>query len=132
MASHAGDRPGLRGAAKLVADRARSIVQLEIQLAISELKQKVAAIGVGIAMLAGAAILLLFALGFALATIAAALATTVSTWLALLIVTGALFVLVGLLVAIGVAAVRKGTPPLPEQAIHEAKLTVEAVKNGKH
>jgi len=46
-------------------------------------------------------------------------------------VTGALFLLVGLLVAIGIAAIRKGTPPLPEQAIQEARLTVEAVKNGK-
>lgn len=132
MPTRAGDRPGLKGAAKLVADRARSIVQLEIQLAVSELKQKVAAIGLGIAMLGGAAILLLFALGFALATIAAAIATAVSTWLALLIVTGALFLLVGLLVVIGIAAIRRGTPPLPEQAIQEAKLTVEAVRNGKH
>jgi len=131
MPTRADDRPGLRGAAKLVADRARSIVQLEIKLAVSELKQKVAAIGLGIAMLAGAAILLLFALGFALATVAAAIATALSIWLALLIVTGALFLLVGLLVAIGIAAIRKGTPPLPEQAIEEAKLTLEAVKNGK-
>jgi len=132
MATRADDRPGLKGAAKLVADRARSIVQLEIQLALSELKQKVAAIGIGIALLAGAAVLLIFAVGFALATIAAAIATAVSTWLALLIVTGALVLLIGLLVAIGVRSIRKGSPPLPEQAIQEAKLTVEAVKNGKH
>ncbi len=131
MPTDTGDRPGLRRAAKLVADRTRSIVQLELQLAAAELKQKVAAIAVGIGLLVSAAILLLFAFGFALATIAAAIATAVSIWLALLIVTGALFVLVGLLVVFGIGAIRKGTPPVPEHAIEEAKLTVEAVKNGK-
>jgi hypothetical protein len=74
----------------------------------------------------------LFGLGFALATVAAALATFLSTWLALLIVTGALFLLVGALAAVGIAVVRKGTPPVPEQAIAEAKLTTEALKNGHH
>jgi hypothetical protein len=132
MPIRAGERPGLGGAAKLVADRARSIVRLELQLAATEIKRKVAALGVGIAMLVGAAVFGLFALGFALATVAAALATAVSTWLALLIVTGALFLLVGVLAAVGIGAIRKGAPPVPEQAIAEAKLTAEAVKNGKH
>jgi positive regulator of sigma E activity len=130
MATRTDDRPGLRGAAKLVADRARSIVQLEIQLALTEIKQKVAAIGIGIGLLVGAALFLFFAIAFALATIAAAIATALSTWLALLIVTGALVLVVAVLAAIGIASIRKGTPPLPAQAIEEAKLTMEAVKNG--
>jgi hypothetical protein len=129
MATRTDDRPGLRGAAKLVADRARSIVQLEIQLAISEIKQKVAALGIGIGLLVGAALFLFFALAFGLATIAAAIATAVSTWLALLIVTGALLLIVAVLAAIGIASIRKATPPLPEQAIEEARLTLEAVKS---
>ncbi len=128
----ASKRPGLGGAAKNVADRARSIVRLEIQLALSELKRKVAAIGIGIGMLLGAAIFALFGLGFLLATIAAAIATTLSTWLALLIVTGGLFLVVALLAVLGIGSIKKGTPPVPEQAIEEAKLTTEAVKNGKH
>jgi VIT1/CCC1 family predicted Fe2+/Mn2+ transporter len=137
MPIRAGDRPGqarpgLGGAAKAVADRARSIVRLELQLAATEVKRKVAARGVGIALLAGAALFAFFAFAFALATVAAAIATAVSTWLALLIVTGGLFLLVGALAALGIGAIRKGTPPVPEQAIAEAKLTAEAVKNGKH
>jgi putative superfamily III holin-X len=132
MPTRAGERPGLGGAAKLVADRARSIVRLELQLAASELKRKVAAFGVGIAMLVGAAIFALFGLGFALATIAAAIATVLSTWLALLIVAGGLFLMVGVLAVLGIGALRKGSPPVPEQAIAEAKLTTQAVKNGKH
>jgi Putative Actinobacterial Holin-X, holin superfamily III len=132
MATRAGERPGLSGAARAVADRARSIVRLEIELATAELKKKLATIGIGIGLLAGAALLAFYGVGFALATIAAALATTVSTWLALLIVTVALLVLVTFLVVFGIAAVKKGTPPVPVQAIEEAKLTAEAVKNGEY
>jgi hypothetical protein len=83
-------------------------------------------------MLVGAALFAFFAFAFLLATVTAAIATAVSTWLALLIVTAGLFVLVGVLAALGIGAIRKGTPPVPEQAIAEAKLTAEAVKNGKH
>jgi hypothetical protein len=131
MPTHEGERRGIGAAAKLVSERASSLVRLELQLAAAELKQKVAALGLGIALLVGAAVFGLFALGFGLATAAAALATTVSTWLALLIVTGALFLLAGLLGAIGVGRLRKGTPPIPVQAIEEAKLTTEALKNGR-
>lgn len=132
MPTHAGERRGLGAAAKLVSERASSIVRLELQLAAAEVKKKVVALGLGIALLVAAALFGLFALAFALATVAAALATIVSTWLALLIVTGGLFLLVGLLALLGLRSVRKGTPPVPTQAIAEAKLTTEALRNGKH
>jgi hypothetical protein len=131
MPTHESERRGLGAAARLVSERASSLVRLELQLAAAELKQKVFALGLGIALLVGAAVFGLFALGFGLATAAAALATTVSTWLALLIVTGALVLLAGVLGAIGVGRLRKGTPPIPVQAIEEAKLTTEALKNGR-
>src|SRR5882724_9147321 len=131
MPIRTGDRPGLGGAAKLVADRARSIVRLELQLAATELKKKVAALGIGIGLLAGAALFALFGLGFLFATIAAAIATALSTWLALLIVTGALFLLTGVLAVIGIASIKRGVPPVPEHALEEAKLTAEALKNGR-
>jgi membrane protein implicated in regulation of membrane protease activity len=126
------DRPGLGGAAKLVADRARNLVRLELELAAAEIKQKLTAVGVGIGLFAGAAVLAVFAIGFVLATITAALATQVSVWLALLIVTAALVAVIVLLIAMGRAFFRRGSPPVPKQAIEEAKLTMEAVKNGKH
>ena len=132
MPTHAGERRGLGAAAKLVSERASSLVRLELQLAAAELKQKVVALGLGIALLVGAAVLGLFALVFALATAAAALATTLSTWLALLVVTAGLVLLAGVLGALGLGRVRKGTPPIPVQAIEEARLTTEALKNGRH
>ena len=132
MPIHTGERRGLGAAARLVSERASSLVRLELQLAAAELKQKVVALGLGIALLATAGLLGVFAIGFALTTVAAALATFLSTWLALLIVAGGLFLLVGLLAGVGIAKVRKGAPPLPKQAIEEAKLTTEALRNGSH
>ena len=120
---------GLGTAVKQVAERASSIVRLELELAALELKKKVVSLGVGIGLAIGAAIFLVFMLGFAFATIAAALATALSTWLALLITTGILLVLAAVLGVIALSKIRKGTPPVPEQAIQEAKLTTEALKS---
>jgi hypothetical protein len=116
-------------AAKHVAEHASAIVRLELELAAIELKRKVVALGVGIGFAVGAAFFLVFALGFAFAAAAAGLATAVPTWAALLIVTGILFFLVASLGLLAITRIRKGTPPVPEQAIREAKLTSEALKS---
>ena len=119
---------GLGGAAKSVAEHASAIARLEIELAALELKKKVTSLAVGIGLAVGAALLALFGLGFVFLTIAAALATFLSTWLALLIVTLGLFALAALLGVLALGKIKKGTPPVPEQAIREAKLTTEALK----
>jgi len=120
---------GLGAAVKEVAERASAIVRLELELAAMELKRKIFSLGLGIALALAAAIMLLFVVGFAFATIAAALATVVSTWLALLITTGILFLFALALGAVGVLKIKQGSPPVPEQAIREARLTTEALKS---
>lgn len=124
-----GRRPGVGQAARNVSEHLSSILRLEVELATMELKRKVAALGIGIGLGLGALVFLVFMLGFALATIAAALATAVATWLALLIVTAALLLLAGLLGFLALKSITKGTPPVPEQAIREAKLTTDALKS---
>ena len=53
-------------------------------------------------------------------------------WLAMLLVTVGLLALVGVLVLLAVVSFKRATPLVPEQAIHEAKLTSEALqKNGR-
>ena len=120
----------LTRAAERVADHARRMVQLEIELAKLEVQRKAASLGVGVGLVVTAGILGLFGLGFLLATIAAALALVVDWWLALLIVAGALLLVAAGLAFGGIASIRKGTPPVPELAIEEARLTTEAIKNG--
>jgi hypothetical protein len=123
------DSPGLGTAAKLVAEKASSIARLELELASMEVKRKVAALGIGIGLLFGAFAVLLYAIGFGFATIAAALATFLPVWLSLLIVTAFLFLVGGVLALVGVKNIGRGTPPVPEQAIDEAKLTTQALKS---
>lgn len=119
---------GLGAAVKEVAERASSLVRLELELASLELKRKLGALGLGIGLTLGAAVFAVFALGFMLATVAAALATFLATWLSLLIVTVSLFVVAGMLGLLGLRSIKRGTPPVPKQAIHEAKLTTTALK----
>jgi uncharacterized membrane protein YqjE len=123
-----GPNHGLGAAVKEVAERTSSIVRLELELASLELKRKITSLGLGIALALGAAIMLLFVLGFAFATIAAGLATTMSTWLALLITTVIILAFAAALGALGRMKIMKGSPPVPELAIREAKLTTEALK----
>lgn len=120
---------GLGAAVKQVAERASALVRLELELASLELKRKVTAIGVGIGLAVAAAVFGVFALGFLLATVAAALATFLATWLALLLVGVFLLALAALFGGLGVRSMRKGTPPVPSQAIHEAKMTTTALKS---
>ena len=116
---------GVGAAVKQVTDHAKTLIGLEVELAKLELKRKVAAFGLGIGLLLGAAVFGVFALGFLFATAAAALATFLSTWLALLIVAAFLLVLAAVL---GLVGVKKLQPPVPQEAIREAKLTTAALK----
>jgi uncharacterized membrane protein YqjE len=120
---------GLGNAAKQVAEHASSLARLEVELVLVELKAKVASLGKGIALGLGAVLFVLYALGFGLAALAAGLATAMSAWLALLIVTGGLVVVAVLLGLLAMSAVKRGTPPMPEQAIREAKVTAEVLKS---
>jgi putative superfamily III holin-X len=119
---------GLGGAAKQVAEHASTIARLELELAALELKKKLTALGLGLGLGVGAAIFGLIGLGFLCATVAAALETVLATWLSLLITAGILVGLAGLLGSLALVAVKKGTPPVPKQAIEEARLTSEALR----
>jgi H+/Cl- antiporter ClcA len=119
---------GLGAAVKDVTEHASTWFRLERELVLLELKNKVTSLGVGLGLTVGAALVALYAVGFLFATIAAGLATVMPTWLALLIVTLVLAAVGGILGAVGVSRIRRGTPPVPEQAIREAKLTTSALK----
>ncbi|MBA2462240.1 MAG: phage holin family protein [Actinobacteria bacterium] len=123
-----GEKQGVGAAAKQVAEHASSLARLELELASVELKRKAGALGAGAGLGAAAGLLALFGLGFLLATIAAALAIVLDSWLALLLVTVGLFTVAGVLGVLALKRIKRGTPPVPEQAIREAKLTTEALK----
>ena len=131
MPTHAAEngRPGVGAAAKDVAEHASALARLELELAGLELKQKAGALGAGAALGVGAALVALFGVAFLLATVAAALATVLATWLALLLVGVALLALAGLLGVLALRRIKRGSPPVPRQAIAEAKRTSEAIRS---
>ncbi|CAN5650548.1 hypothetical protein BH18ACT13_BH18ACT13_13350 [soil metagenome] len=115
-----------------VAERASALARLEVELATLELRRKITSLGIGGALVVVAGILGLFALGFLLATVAATLAIFLDAWLALLLVAVGLLVLTAVAAAVGISALKRGVPPIPERALSEAKLTAEALKgNGR-
>ena len=67
MRTREADGPGVGQAAKQVAEHASALARLEAKLALLEIRQKVVAFVVGIGLGLAALVLLLFAVGFALA-----------------------------------------------------------------
>jgi len=129
VSSMAGDSEGIRASVQRVLQHVGSLVRLQKELARSEMEQKggTAAAGAGTAI--GAGLLALYALGFGLAAVAAALALVVDWWLALLIVFFLLSVLVVVLVLVSRQLFRMSAPLKPEQAIEEARLTKQVLRS---
>jgi MFS family permease len=133
MAQDAASIPGgLGGTARRIADRVRTIVRLELELARLELERKARALALGIGLAVGAAVFLLFSIGFALAGAAAGLATELPMWASLLIVSGGVLLVAGILGGVAAALLKEGAPPVPEQAIEEARLTADALRSNGH
>jgi Putative Actinobacterial Holin-X, holin superfamily III len=124
-----GGQMGVGTAAKQVAEHASALARLELELAGLELKQKAGMLGAGIGLGVGAAVVVFYGVGFIFATIAAALMTFLDAWLALLIVSLFLLAVAALLGLLARSRLQRATPPVPEQAIREAKLTTEALKS---
>jgi Flp pilus assembly protein TadB len=130
VSTTASEPRGIRASARRAIAHFRAISQLEKELATLELKQKAGSLGAGAGLGIAAAIMALYAVGFALATIAAALALVLDWWLALLIVFAVLALLTVILAFVASKMVKKGTPLVPQQAIEEAELTKQALRSG--
>jgi hypothetical protein len=113
--------------AREVAEHASALSRLELELAGLELKRKAQGLAVGSGMALAAALLAVFALGFACAAAAAGLAEAIPWWAALLVVMGGLLAMAAILGLLAKGRFSQATPPVPERAIHEAQLTREAI-----
>ena len=120
---------GLVAQVKDVKRRMQSLVQLNLELAKLEGKQKASAFGVAGGLVITAVVLAAYAIGFAFASAAAGLSEALPLWLSLLIVAVALLLLGAIAGFLGVRFARKASPPIPTQAIEEAELTVERLQS---
>lgn len=119
---------GVRASAKRVATHLSALSRLQRELARAELQQKGQTAGAGAGLAFAAMLFALYALGFGLAAIAAAIALLVDWWLALLIVFLALVLLVFVLGAVSRALFRKTGSLRPEQAMEEARRTKDVLR----
>jgi Putative Actinobacterial Holin-X, holin superfamily III len=115
---------------KSVKQRTLSLVRLNLELAKLEAKKKVAALGVAAGLALLAVVLVVYAIGFAFASAAAAgISEALPLWLSLLIVAGLILLLAAIAGFLAVRFAQKASPPKPEQAIEEAERTVEALRS---
>jgi hypothetical protein len=119
----------LADAVQRVAESARSLVQLEVQLAIAEIKRKLAILGIGLGLAAGAIYLLSLAVLFGLGAATAGLTYVMPVWGALLVMGGFLLLIATGLGMMGVVLIRRGSNVVPEEAIAEAQLLREDLED---
>ncbi len=113
-----------------IRDQSRRLVELNIELLKAEIKAKGQKYGAAAAMLAGGGLIVLYAIGFALATIVVLIHLALPLWASLLIVTAALFIIAAILFLVGRDQLRKANAPKPGGAIAEAKESVATLKSG--
>jgi len=92
------------------------------------MKEKGKRAGIGAGLFGGASVFVAYGVGALVATALLLLATAVEPWVAGLIVTGALFLIAGVLGLTGKRQVEQATPPTSEQAIETSKKDIDEVK----
>lgn len=106
------------------------LVRAEIASAKTELATKAKAIGIGAGLVGAGLVLALYAFGFLLYAAVAGLANALPLWLSALIVGFALLLVTGILAAVGLKLLKKGSPPTPEITVNSIKDDVTAIKEG--
>ena len=114
---------------KSVKQRWQSLARLNLELAKLEAKEKAMALGVAAGLALLAAVLVVYAIGFAFASAAAGISEALPLWLSLLIVAGLILLLAAIAGFLAVRFAQKASPPQPKQAIEEAERTVEALRS---
>jgi uncharacterized membrane protein YqjE len=120
-----------RSTGQLVKDLSRDtslLVRQEIALAKAEMAEKAEKAGVGLGMLAGAAIAALIMLGTLTAFLVLALDGAMPAWTAALVVALVWGVVAGVLGLLGRQALREMGSPMPEQTIESVKEDIEWLK----
>ena len=130
--SEAGGPGGELSTGELVSRLSEQVTQLvrsELQLALTELKQKGKQAGIGAGLTGAGGVVALVGLGALVLAAIAALALVLPVWAAALIVGVVVVLLAGLLALTGIGQIKRGTPPMPEQAIASVQRDLQTVKD---
>jgi uncharacterized membrane protein YqjE len=105
------------------------LVRDEIRLAEVELQEKGKRAGVGAGLFGTAGLIAAYALAALIAGAILLLAKAVDSWVAALIVAGALAAVAGIVALVGRRQIKQATPAKPEQAITSAQRDIETIKH---
>ncbi|MEU6124414.1 phage holin family protein [Streptomyces sp. NPDC047123] len=108
------------------------LVRQEMRLAAHEMAAKGKRAGRGGGLLGAAGAISYVGVMALAATAIAALSLTLPVWGAALIVTGVLFVVAGVLGAMGRSQLARAVPPVPKAAMDSVKADVEEIKERAH
>jgi membrane protein len=105
-----------------------TLVRQEIRLAQVEMQHKGKQAGLGAGMFGGAALFALGGFGALIAGLVLALAESMETWGAALVVAGGLFVIAALMALFGKKEVSEAIPPKPERTMESVQADLAEVK----
>ena len=114
---------------KLVSEQLSVLVRDELKLAQLEMTGKAKLAGKGMGMMGGGALIALYGVACLIACVIIAISHSLQAWLAALIVGAALLVVAAVVSAAGRSTMRKGTPPVPTEAVESVKTDVEEIKH---
>ena len=99
----------------------RDLVKGEIEMLKTEIIGKLKILGIGVGLILGAVLVLLFFIGVVLTAAILGLATVMPGWLAALVVAFVLLIVIAILAFIGYKEIKKAMPPVPEESIKSLK-----------
>ncbi|WP_019135168.1 phage holin family protein [Cellulomonas massiliensis] len=115
-----------------LSEQTARLVRAEIDLAKEEVAGRARQLGLGAGLLAAAGVLALYLLAAVITTAILALSVPFEPWLAALIVTVVLLLVVAVLALVGVNRLKKASPPTPAKAIENVQEDVAAVQEVFH
>jgi len=119
---------GVFAQANAVRRQVRSLAKLNLELVQLEGKKKATALGIASGLAVVAVVLVLYAIGFGFAALAAGIAESLPLWASLLIVAAIILLVAAVLALLARRFAREAMPPKPEQAIEEAERTLKALQ----
>ena len=122
------DDRSIGGLVKHASEQLSTLVREEIKLASLEMSEKGRRAGRGAGLLAGALVFVLYAIGVLIAAGVLGVAQVFEPWLAALIVGGGLLLLAIVCVLVGMASMKRATPPIPSETLASIKADVDALK----
>jgi hypothetical protein len=106
----------------------KELIAAEIDQLKAELARKFTALGIGAGLIAGAAVVVLFAVGVLLTAAILALALVMPGWLAALLVALLLLIIAAIIGWVGYVKLKSGMPPVPTESISSLKKDLNVVR----